>query len=68
MKKNKTASKEQARVPKKQLLWQLPFLLLLVIGTVWIVRQHRNRPYQRIEGMVFGTNPTTTCGRPSTAN
>ena len=47
--------KEDIRVPKKQLLWQLPFLLLLIVGTIIIVRQHRNMPYQRIEGMVFGT-------------
>ncbi len=47
--------KDDIRVPKKQLLWQLPFLLVLVIGTVLIVRQHKNMPYQRAEGMVFGT-------------
>jgi thiamine biosynthesis lipoprotein len=29
---------------KKQLIWQLPFLLLLVVGTVLIVKQHHDMP------------------------
>ncbi len=37
--------------------WQLPFLLLLIIGSVFIIR--RNDPhtisFQRDEGMIFGT-------------
>ena len=40
---------------KKQLIWQLPFLLLLVVGTVLIVKQHHDMPYHQDEGMVFGT-------------
>ena len=40
---------------KKQLLWQLPFLVLLIVGTVLIVRQQQPAPYQHNEGMVFGT-------------
>lgn len=37
--------------------WQLPFLLFLIIATVLIIRhrQPRNIPFQRSEGMVFGT-------------
>ena len=37
--------------------WQLPFLLFLIIATVLIIRhrQPRNIPFQRNEGMVFGT-------------
>ncbi|WP_028896607.1 FAD:protein FMN transferase [Prevotella sp. HUN102] len=40
---------------KKKLLWQLPFLAALIIGTVFIVRQQRTMPYQHNEGTVFGT-------------
>lgn len=36
-------------------IWQIVFLLLLVIGTVLIIRQQRNLPYQHNEGFVFGT-------------
>ena len=35
------------------LKWQLPFLLLLIIGTVWILR--KQAPYQTDQGVVFGT-------------
>ena len=40
---------------KKRLLWQLPFLTLLIVGTVLIVRQQRSMPYQTDKGFVFGT-------------
>ena len=40
---------------KKKLYWQLPFLLFLIIGTVFIVRQQRSTPYQHDEGQIFGT-------------
>ena len=40
---------------KKRLIWQLPFLLLLIVGTVVIIRQQRSMPYQHDEGFVFGT-------------
>ncbi len=40
---------------KKKLYWQIPFLLFLIIGTVFIVRQQRSTPYQHDEGQVFGT-------------
>jgi thiamine biosynthesis lipoprotein len=30
---------------KKRLIWQLPFLALLIVGTVLIIRQQRNLPY-----------------------
>lgn len=39
----------------KRLLWQLPFLLFLIVGTVIIVSQQRSMPYQHDKGMVFGT-------------
>lgn len=35
--------------------WQVAFLLLLVVGTVLIIRQQRNMPFQHNEGFIFGT-------------
>ena len=48
---------------KKKLIWQLPFLILLIVGTVLIIRQQRAIPYQTNSGMVFGTvyNITYEC-------
>ncbi|MBQ8712412.1 MAG: FAD:protein FMN transferase [Prevotella sp.] len=40
---------------KKKLLWQLPLLTLLIVGTVLIIRQQRSMPYQHDKGFVFGT-------------
>ena len=40
---------------KKKLIWQLPFLTLLVVGSILIIRQQRSAPYQHHEGLVFGT-------------
>lgn len=40
----------------KKRLWQLPFLAFLIIGSILIVRQQRNTPYQNNKGMVFGTS------------
>lgn len=40
---------------RKKLVWQLPFLILLIVGTVIIVGQQRNTPYQHDTGLVFGT-------------
>lgn len=39
----------------KKIYWQLPFLLFLIAGTIFIVRQQRSTPYQKDEGKVFGT-------------
>lgn len=40
---------------KKKLLWQLPFLAFLIIGTVVIVGRQKSAPYQHDEGRIFGT-------------
>ena len=41
---------------RKKLRWQLPFLILLVIGTIYAIRSpHSNSPFQREEGAIFGT-------------
>ena len=39
----------------KRLLWQIPFLVLLIVGTVLIIRQQHAMPYQKCAGSVFGT-------------
>ena len=36
--------------------WQLPFLVLLVVGTVLIIRQQQSMPYHQNAGFVFGTS------------
>ena len=38
---------------KKKLIWQLPFLLVLIVGTVIILQ--KQPPFRSNEGMVFGT-------------
>ena len=40
---------------KKRLLWQLPFLTLLIVGTILIIRQQHATPYQKNTGLIFGT-------------
>jgi thiamine biosynthesis lipoprotein len=40
---------------KKKLIWQLPFLILLIVGTVLIIRQQHTIPFKRSEGIIFGT-------------
>lgn len=45
---------------RKSLIWQIPFLLLLIAGTVFIVVQQRNMPYITNRGMIFGTEYTIT--------
>lgn len=45
---------------KKRLMWQVPFLLLLVVGTVLIIRQQQAMPYQTNKGFIFGTTYNIT--------
>ena len=40
---------------KKKLLWQLPFLVILIVGSILIIRQQHTTPYQHDEGLIFGT-------------
>jgi len=35
--------------------WQIPFLAILIVGTILIIRQQQNMPYQRCSGLIFGT-------------
>ena len=39
----------------KRLILQLPFLILLIVGTVMIIYNQKNTPYQHDKGMIFGT-------------
>ena len=43
--------------------YKLLFLLLLIVGTVFIIRQQRAMPYQHDNGFIFGTvyNITYQC-------
>jgi len=45
---------------KKKLVWQLPFLTLLIVGTILIIRQQQSMPYQKNTGLVFGTTYSVT--------
>ena len=45
---------------KKRLWWQLPFLMLLIVGSVLIIRQQHNMPYQHNQGFIFGTTYSIT--------
>ena len=40
---------------KKKLLWQIPFLLILIFGSIYVIRQQHDTPYQKDEGFIFGT-------------
>lgn len=40
---------------KKALLWQIPLLIVLIVGTVFIATSQRNAPYQHNSGNIFGT-------------
>ncbi|MDO4159782.1 MAG: FAD:protein FMN transferase [Prevotellaceae bacterium] len=45
----------KAEIGKKKRVAQFVFLFFLIIGTIIIVRQQRNTPYQHNTGFVFGT-------------
>lgn len=40
---------------KKRLLWQIPFLIALIGGTIWVIKNQHDMPYQNNKGMIFGT-------------
>ncbi len=47
-------------IRNKKLIWQLPFLTLLIVGTILIIRQQQNMPYQHNIGTIFGTTYSIT--------
>lgn len=40
---------------KKKLHWQIPFLIFLIIGSIYVIKTQRQIPFQKEEGTVFGT-------------
>ena len=44
----------------KKLLWQMPFLVFLIVATVLIIRQQQSMPYQKYSDFVFGTTFSVT--------
>ncbi len=51
-------SKEKNK--KRRWLWQLPFLLFLILGTVYVIRQQHDAAYQHDHGFIFGTTYNIT--------
>jgi len=45
---------------KRQLFWQIPLLLFLIVGTIYIVRQQQSMPYHHKTGFIFGTTYSIT--------
>lgn len=45
---------------RKKLLWQIPFLLFLIVGSILIVSNQKNAPYQHNNGFIFGTTYSIT--------
>jgi len=45
---------------RRNLLWQIPLLILLVVGTVIVIAQQHNTPYQNNTGFIFGTTYNIT--------
>ena len=42
-------------IKKKKMLWQIAFLLFLVLGTIWVIHTQNDTPYQKNSGEIFGT-------------
>ena len=40
---------------KKSLIWQLPFLAFLIVGTILIIQHQGKIPYQKTSDFIFGT-------------
>ena len=40
---------------RKKLRWQIPFLLFLIIGSIYVISTQKQIPFQKEEGTVFGT-------------
>ncbi len=45
---------------KKKWFWQLPFLLFLIVGTVFVIRQQHDTVYHHDHGFIFGTTYNIT--------
>ena len=45
---------------KTKLILQGAFLLFLILGTIWVIRQHRSMSYHTNHGLIFGTEYSIT--------
>ena len=45
---------------KKKLLWQVPFLTFLIVGSILIVSKQNDAPYHNDNGFIFGTTYSIT--------
>lgn len=52
--------KSLSKDKKKALRWQIPLLIVLIVGTAYIAMQQRNMPFQHNSGNVFGTTYNIT--------
>ena len=56
---NSLHQKKPDKMKRKSLYWQLPLLLLLIVGTWYVARENRQAsavvPFQTDHGLVFGT-------------
>lgn len=55
---HKMSDKQQSN--RKKLVWQIVFLLFLIVGTIYIIRQQQTTPYQHNKGNIFGTTYSFT--------
>jgi thiamine biosynthesis lipoprotein apbE len=51
---------QTAASKRRNLLWQIPLLILLVVGTVIVIAQQHNTLYQNNTGFIFGTTYNIT--------
>jgi len=45
---------------KNRLFWQVPFLVILIVGTILIIKNQKATPYQNCQGFIFGTTYSIT--------
>lgn len=57
---NAGTSINKHHVKRSSLLWQIPFLAFLIIGTAIIISQQHKTPYQHNSGFIFGTTYSIT--------
>ena len=45
---------------RRRLIWQVPFLTFLIVGTILIIKKQDNTPFQNDRGFIFGTTYSIT--------
>ena len=58
MKKNRIEEAPPKR--KRKIIFQGLFLLFLIVGTIWVIRQNNNMTYHTNHGFIFGTQYNIT--------